>query len=156
SSLDILLAGFHLTAYQEKLSDYFNLVWNGVSKYVARPSDGQIRRNTIAYINAIRRNKIDILTHIGFRLDINYKEVSKCCADYGTYVELSSRHKTPNDLSIQQVLEGGANFVVDSDAHKVENVGQCGFALGLIEKYNISEKRIANCNGKKLTLRSKA
>lgn len=155
SQLDILLAGFHLTAHQEKMSDYFNLVINGVSKYLIATTESQIRRNTIAYINAIKRNKIDILTHLGFRLDVNYKEISKCCADYGTYLELSSRHKTPNDATIQQVLEGGAMLVVNSDAHKPDNVGECAFALSIVQKYNIPESRIANCNGKKLTLRSK-
>lgn len=156
SSLDIVLAGFHLTAYQERFSDYFNLVWNGVSKMLCSSSSGQIRRNTIAFINAIKRNKIDILTHIGFRLDVNYKEISKACADYGTYVELSSRHKSPNDQTIEMVLDGGANFVINSDAHKSEHVGNCEFAVNLATKYEISLDRIANCNGKKLTLRSKS
>lgn len=156
SELDILLAGFHLTAYQEKLSDYGNLVWNGITRYVANSSEGQVRRNTIAYINAIRKNKIDILTHIGFRLDVNFREISKCCADYGTYVELSSRHRSPSEQTIEAVVDGGANFVINSDAHKSENVGCYEFALDIAKKFNIPEKRIANCNHKTLTLRSKS
>ncbi|MEG1535644.1 MAG: PHP domain-containing protein [Clostridia bacterium] len=155
SKLDLLLVGFHLTAYQENLSDYFQLVWNGVTRYVAKPTKGQLERNTRAYLNAIKKNKIDILTHPGFRLGIDYKAVGQACADEGTYVELSSRHRTPNDSSIEDLLATDAMFVVNSDAHKVENVGKWDFALELIEKYNIPQSRIANCNGKKLDFRSK-
>lgn len=153
--LDIILAGFHLTAKQEKFSDYFKLSLGGITRYFA-PSKRQIARNTQAYINAIMKNKIDIITHLGFRLVVDFKEISKVCADYGTYLELSSRHRTPNDRCIEQVLEGGATFVINSDSHRPEGVGEAKFALNLVEKYGISESRIANCNGKKLVLRSKS
>lgn len=154
--LDILLAGFHLTAHQKKFSDYFDLVWTGVVKMANIATKAQIERSTKAYVNMVKNNKIDILTHPGFRLDVNYKEIGKVCADYGTYVELSSRHKTPNDKSIEELLATDCIFVIDSDAHKPENVASCDFAINLAKKYDIPESRIANINHKKLTLRSKA
>lgn len=153
--LDIVLVGFHLTSSQEKLSDYFKLVWNGCTNIVGIQTKAQIRRNTIAYVNMIKNNKIDILTHPGFRLGVDYKEIGKVCEDYGTYIELSTRHKTPNEKTIEDLLSTNVNFVIDSDAHKPEHVGYCDFALDLVKKYQISEKRIGNCNNKQLVLRSK-
>ncbi len=153
--LDIVLAGYHLTSFPYKLSDYFKITWNTLTKYTMKSTKGQIARNTTMFVNAIKRHKIDILTHPGFRLDIDYKEVGKVCADYGTYVELSSRHKTPDDKSIEQLLSTDCNFVINSDAHKPENIASCDFALELVKKFDIPEERIANICGKKLDLRSK-
>ena len=156
AKLDIVLAGYHLTSFPYKFSDYFKITWNALTKYTMKSTKAQIARNTTIFVNAIKRHKIDILTHPGFRLDIDYKQVGKACADYGTYVELSSRHKTPDEKSIEELLATDCIFVINSDAHKPENIASCDFAIGLAEKYEIPEKRIANILGKKLVLRSKS
>lgn len=155
AKLDIVLAGYHLTSFPYRLSDYFKITWNALTKYTMKSTKGQIARNTTMFVNAIKRHKIDILTHPGFRLDIDYKEVGKACADYGTYVELSSRHKTPDEKSIEQLLSTDCVFVINSDAHKPENIASCDFAIDLVKKYEIPEERIANISGKRLDLRSK-
>ncbi|MDE6372138.1 MAG: hypothetical protein K2L61_01190, partial [Clostridia bacterium] len=76
--------------------------------------------------------------------------------DYGTYVELSSRHRTPNDDNIEYLLATDCQFVLNSDAHKSADVGSCEFAKSLVERFNIPKERIANIDGKKLALRSKS
>lgn len=155
SKLDIVLAGYHLTSFPYKFSDYFKITWNALTKYTMKSTKAQIARNTTMFVNAVKKHPIDILTHPGFRLDIDYKEVGKVCADYGTYVELSSRHKTPDEKSIEQLLSTDCVFVINSDAHKPENIASCDFAIALAKKYDIPNTRIANILGKKLDLRSK-
>lgn len=154
--LDIVIAGYHLTSFPYKFADYFNITWNALTKYTIKSTKGQIARNTAMYVNAIKKHKIDILTHPGFRLDIDYKEVGKVCADYGTYVELSSRHRTPNDGSIEALIATDCQFVLNSDAHRSCDVGSCEFAKSLVESHDIPKDRIANIDGKRLTLRSKS
>ena len=156
NKLDIVIAGYHLTSFPYKFADYFKITWNALTKYTMKSTKGQIARNTAMYVNTVKKHKIDILTHPGFRLDIDYKEIGKVCADYGTYVELSSRHRTPNDDNIEYLLATDCQFVLDSDAHKSEDVGSCDFAKSLVERYGISKERIANIDGKKLVLRSKS
>ena len=154
--LDIVIAGYHLTSFLYKFADYFNITWNAITKYTMKSTKGQIARNTAMYVNAIKKHKIDILTHPGFRLDIDYKEVGKVCSDYGTYVELSSRHRTPNDSNIEGLLATDCQFVLDSDAHKSGDVGSVEFARSLVERHGIPKERIANIDGKRLVLRSKS
>ena len=154
--LDIVIAGYHLTSFPYKFSDYFNITLNALTKYAFKSTKGQIARNTSMYVNAIKRHKIDILTHPGFRLDIDYKEVGKACSDYGTYVELSSRHRTPNDDNIESLMATDCIFVLNSDAHRSGDVGSCEFAKSLVERYSIPKERIANIDGKRLVLRSKS
>lgn len=154
--LDILLAGYHLTSFPYRFADYFKITFNALTKYVMKSTKAQIARNTSMFVRAIKNHKIDVLTHPGFRLDIDYSEVGKVCADYGTYVELSSRHRTPDENSIEQLLNTDCQFVLNSDAHKPQNVGCCDFALELVGKYDIPASRLANVDHKVLTLRSKS
>ena len=152
--LDILIAGYHFMAFPYKPNDFFNITCSALARYCLKPTKAQIERQTRMYINAIKKNKIDIITHPGFRLDIDYTQFGKACADYGTYVELSSRHRTPNEKGLEELLLTDCQFILNSDAHKPENVGDCEFAKELIEKYNVPENRIANIDHKTLTLRS--
>ncbi|MDE7337220.1 MAG: PHP domain-containing protein [Clostridia bacterium] len=153
--LDILIAGYHLTSLPYKASDFFKITCSAVARYAFKPTKKQIARQTKMYVNAVINNKIDIITHPGFRLDIDYRELGKVCADYGTYVELSSRHRTPDDKGIEELLATDCAFVINSDAHKPENVGECRYAIELAEKYAIPTERIANVDRKSLVLRSK-
>lgn len=153
--LDIVLAGYHLTSLPYKARDLFTITWNALTRYALKSTKGQIARNTKMFVSAIKRNKIDVLTHPGFRLDIDYKEVGKVCGDYGTYVELSSRHRTPDKDSIEDLLATECMFLLNSDAHKSEDVGNCEFAKSLAEEFNIPKERICNIDGKTLSLRSK-
>ncbi|MGN0771005.1 MAG: PHP domain-containing protein [Christensenellales bacterium] len=153
--LDVVLAGFHLTAKPAKMRYYRSLVFNGITHYVAPASSRQIADNTKAYVNAVKRHPIDVITHPGFRLDVDYKELGKVCADYGTYVELSSRHSTPDDKAMEDLLSTDAIFIVNSDAHKVCNVAKWDYALQLIQKFDVPADRIANCNHKIPQFRSR-
>ena len=154
--LDILIAGYHLTSFPYNVKDFFAITCTAIGRYAFKATKAQIARSTKMYVNAVKRNKIDIITHPGFRIDIDYFELGKVCEDYGTYVELSSRHRTPDESNIEGLLKSNCKFVLNSDAHKSDNVGECGFALDLVEKFSIPEERIANANHKQLVLRSKS
>ena len=152
--LDILIAGYHFMAFPYKPNDFFTITGAALARYCLKPTKAQIERQTRMYINTIKKNKIDIITHPGFRLDIDYIQFGKACADYGTYVELSSRHRTPNAKGLEELLLTDCQFILNSDAHKPQNVGDCEFAKELVERYNVPAERIANIDHKTLTLRS--
>lgn len=145
--LDIILCGFHKPVWAEKLSDYFKLYYNSYSHPIYKPTTAQIARNTKAYVNMIKKNKIDILTHINYHLRVDCKEVGKVCADYGTVIELSSRHNECTEKDYEDLFSiDNLMLAVNSDAHKVDNIGNCGKAMEVIEKYNIDARRIINCD----------
>ncbi len=146
--LDILLLGFHLTAYQKKIRDYFGLPFNGVTRMFFKNSAKQRAFNTDATVRCILNNRIDILSHPGFRIDVDYAEIGRVCAATGTYMELSSRHRTPDEKGIEEALNAGAKLIINSDAHKPVNVGKCGWALSLSEKMGLTENEIVNVSDK--------
>ena len=154
--LDIVIAGYHYMAMPYKFIDNFRINFNVLTKYTVKSTKAQIARNTSMFVKAVKRHKIDILTHPGFKLDVDYDEIAKVCSDYGTYVELSSRHRIPDDDSIGYFLARDCQFVLNSDAHKSLDVGNCDFARSLVERCQIPSERIANIDGKRLVLRSKS
>lgn len=151
--LDLLLLGFHLTAYQKKFGDYFCLPFNGVTHIFCKNSAKQIAKNTDATVKCILDNRVDILTHPGFRLDVDYGEIAKACAETGTYMEISSRHRTPDRAGLEQALKAGAKFVINSDAHKPLNVGRCDWALSLAEEMGLTDNEIVNVSDKPVIFR---
>jgi putative hydrolase len=82
--------------------------------------------------------------------------VAKAAADYGTYIELNSKKTHLTDQELLGVLDTGVNFVINSDAHSPDRVGEISLVENLLERVNIPENRIANVNGKLPSFRFKA
>ena len=154
SQLDVILAGFHASAAPQKLSDAFLFQANLLAGRAGRSSKAQIARNTRAYINCVKRFPVDVITHPGFWLQLDCRELGKACADYGTYVEISSRHRVPDLRGLEDFMKSGVTFVINSDAHRPQDVGRWGYALDLAARAGLDESRIANAGDKKIKLRS--
>ena len=80
---DIYLCGIHEVLKFKRISDFYNIFWKNYSayKFASRPSNKVVANTTKIYIEAIKNNPIDILTHINYKCYCNLKEVAKCCAD---------------------------------------------------------------------------
>ena len=154
SELDIVLAGFHASARPQRASDAFLFQANLLAGRLGRSSKEQIARNTRAYITCIKGFPVDVITHPGFWLQLDCVELGKACADYGTYVEISSRHRVPDLSGLEDFMKSGVMFVINSDAHRPQDVGRWGYALDLAARAGLDESRIANAGNKKLKLRS--
>ncbi len=148
-NFDIFLAGVHRFILYDNLKEWFSLLGRElIVKYLGvKPSNSLIERNTKLYINTIKNNPIDILTHPGSNCHANLVEVAKCCSDYGTYFEISSRKQYLDVETWQKILDTGVNFIINSDAHKPSDIGNVDNALKIIKEVNIPHSRIVNING---------
>lgn len=147
---DLYLCGLHELLWYKTPAEFFNL---SVLNYLCyargkRTSDRLFNRTTKAYIEAIKNNPIDILTHINFRCYCNLRDVAACCADYGTYIEINTkkRHVTLEELKI--MADAGAHFVIDSDAHSAARVGDTAIADELLAGADFPLDRIDNIDGR--------
>ena len=119
-----------------------------------KPSDRLIRYNTNCYLNAIKNNPIDVITHVNFGCPCDPVEVAKCAADYGTYIEINTKKTHLSDEQWQDVIDKtDALFVIDSDAHAVGRIGDVALAEELFSRINFPKDRIMNIDGKIPTLR---
>lgn len=153
SALDIVLAGFHLTALPYTFRDFRSLTVNGLTRCLFRNTAKQRAANTDAFVKAVTRNGIDVLTHPGFRLDVELGPIGEACAATGTFVELSSRHQTPDVKGIETLAATGAKLIVNSDAHKPSRIGKCEYALDAVERIGLDDSVVVNISDKPIVFR---
>jgi len=146
NKFDILLAGFHKAVWANKVSDVFKLFGATALSGIFGPTKSMLARNTKAVIKVIEKYPVDILTHLNLGMKVDIKEIAKAAADYGTLIELNGKRNTLNEADIEAVLASKADFIVNSDAHEPDRVGNFERPLTLIEKYSIPTERIANAD----------
>ena len=147
---DIFLAGVHKfvkykfgTAFSLFLPNLFN---SAVKKRDVPKS--LIRRNTQTYINVIKNNPVDVITHLNFCCFADAAEVAKAAADYGTYIELNSKKVHLSDDELYEVLKTDVKFVINSDAHSPSRVGEISLVEKMLERTGFPTERIANIDGR--------
>lgn len=149
-NFDIFLAGIHkLVMY--RLGSYckFSLPNLFLSQFkVKNAPKWLIKENTKAFVNVIKNNPVDIITHLNFCCYADAVEVAKVAADYGTYIELNAKkiHLTKDELC--EVEKTGVNFVISSDAHTPDRVGEISLVENLLKEVHIDSNRIMNIDGK--------
>lgn len=147
---DIFLFGVHEVLKYKHFSDFYNIMLSNYTayKFGKKPSKKVIDNTTKAYINAVKKNPVDILTHINYKCCCDLAEVAKACADYGTYIEINTkkRHVSPEEVDL--MASTGVRFVIDSDAHSADRVGDTKIAEELLKDCNLPLDRIDNIDGK--------
>ena len=137
-NLDICIVGYHRTGFANLFRLLtFNLAKNTFSK-------NNVKANTKAYVNAIKRNRVDIVAHLQQYIKVDCGEIARVAAEHGTLIEINNKQLLWTKEDIEAMLETDCKFVVDSDAHQKEAVGKFGVAEEFIKKYNIPLDRIVN------------
>lgn len=148
---DVYLCGNHIYIWYDTLGDCFRYGYVNflADKLGIKPSEKRIRYNTTAYINSIKNNPIDAVTHLNYICPANALEVAKCAADYGTYIELNSKktHLTDDELA-DIVAKTEARFIVNSDAHAAWRVGDTKRVDEQLARLNFPMDRIDNIDGR--------
>ncbi len=147
---DIYLCGIHEVLRYASFSDAYNIMLKNYLAYKAgrKPSDKVIANTTRAYVEVVKNNPIDILTHINYKCFCDLKEVASVCADYGTYIEINTkkRHVSPEELNI--MASTGVRFVINSDAHSADRVGDMKIAEELLAQASVPLEQIDNIDGR--------
>ncbi|MTI47318.1 MAG: PHP domain-containing protein [Firmicutes bacterium] len=143
--IDMLLVGFHFGAKFRTLKDsYRAYILNYCSRF-SKNIDEKIRKlNTTATINAINRYDIDLITHPGAKVDIDTKELAKAAAKRGTALEINSSHGQLSLEYIKIAMEEDVNFIISSDAHTPEDVGNVEKGITRAIKAGLKAERILN------------
>ncbi len=157
-NFDLFLAGIHKfvlykfgTIFSLFLPNFFTETFNKnkVSKRL-------INENTKTFINVIKNNPVDIITHINFGCFTDPVEVAKVASDYGTLIELNSKKVHLSDEDLYNVAKTGVNFVINSDAHTPNRVAEISLVEKQLARVNIPRERIMNIDGKLPQLRFRA
>ena len=95
---------------------------------------------TKAYMLAIQKNHIDIVSHPGYGVPVDYRMLGRACADYGTLFEINNKHEGLTAQDIKEAASEGASFVLSSEAHMPQDVGNVTRALLLSEAAGVVAK----------------
>lgn len=154
-NLDLILAGVHRFIFYKSLGDFVHLLCGNVFRSVLKspPSKRLVDYNTRCYVNAVKNNPIDVLTHVGYLCYCDPVEVAKVCADYGTYFEINTKKTHLSDEDWRKVIDTGVRFVIDSDAHSVDRIGDTAQAEELFKRVDFPLDRIDNIDGRLPNLR---
>ena len=150
-NFDVYLCGYHLTTIYRRFGDFFfNGLGNIITQRLHLPTSKTLyKRNTQAYIATIQKHPIDILTHLAFRCDCDTLEVAKCAADHGTYLELNSKKRHLTDEQLMEIVDKtSARFVINSDAHSADRVGDAAIVEEQLARLNFPMDRIDNIDGR--------
>lgn len=148
--LDILIAGLHPYTVPTSWSGGIDLyLQNSLRHLSSRQREKAIRNNTQAIISALQENpRIDILSHPGLFFYVDVKEVARACAQNEVLFEINCGHVYPPLSDIMIAKEQGVQFIINSDAHFTETVGQLEYGLDIIEKAAIPPSQIINLEDK--------
>lgn len=150
-NFDIYLCGQHvyvryLTQKERWTMGFGNWIYGSMLNKV---TDGQVQRNTQAYINAIKNNPLDAITHLNYLCPSNAVEVAKCAADYGTYIELNSKKEHLTDDELNDIVQKtDARFIINSDAHAARRVGDTALVEAQLGRIGFPMDRIDNIEGR--------
>lgn len=134
SMLDILIVGYHKMIF----TDFANFFGK------TKKTEEAKRKCTAAFVNAINKYPVTIVSHLDSVLTTDLYEIGKACRERGTMVEINNRHTKWNEKQMQDLLDSGCMFVISSDAHSRNQVGKVDRAMEYITKYDIPSERIAN------------
>ncbi len=155
---DVFLAGIHKLV-MFKFKSWFTLgIPDLVNSTFGRKEVSQtlIKENTKTFINVIKNNPVDIITHINFCCYADAVEVAKVARDYGTYIELNCKKVHLSDEELFSVANTGVSFVINSDAHSPSRVGEISLIEKTLQRVNINKQQIMNIDGKLPNFRFRA
>ena len=153
---DLYLCGNHVCIHFTSFKDCIGYGWRNLllNSVFHKHTKKQIECNTKAYVNTIKNNPIDAITHLNYQCPANALEVAKCAADYGTYLELDAKkaHLTDDELC-EIVAKTSVRFIVNSDAHSKERIGDTALIAEQLKRVDFPMDRIDNIDGRLPTFR---
>ena len=142
--LDIILMGHHKMVKMSTLRDRIELGYANMFGSPYRPSEERLNRNTTAFLKALDKYPIDVITHLNYGCPTDTLAVARMAREKGTLIELNGKRINFTDEEIETMASEGVKFIVNSDAHKPENVGECNNALNTIFRLGLPLSQIVN------------
>lgn len=137
--LDYVMAGYHFGSIPTSLKGTINMFQNYFT-HTPKAKD----YNTEAIINCMKNNDVFVITHPGDKGDVYIEEVAKAAKATDTRLEINSSHQLLNAEQLRRIKDYDVKYIIGSDAHVPQNVGNFEKALETIRKSGVENISIEN------------
>lgn len=142
---DIIMCGYHFGSSPIKLfKDLRMHLFAILSKYSKGIYKKSKAINTRMMINAMNRYNITAITHPGAKGPIDVTAVAKVASEKGVALEVNVKHGHLTVEEIKEALETDVIFIVGSDAHDPERVGEFTASIKRCLDAGVPVSRIMN------------
>lgn len=143
--LDFLMVGLHPYVRPKNLSTAWHYVLGNQLVRISKGKQAKTKNiNTKTLIETVYKHNCLAITHPGLKMDVDYGELAKACAKTDTALEINTSHRFPGIAEVLEIVKTGVNFIVNSDAHFPESVGEFDFGSYVLEKAGIPPERVLN------------
>lgn len=140
--IDWINAGYHFGSNLKKdMKIHFYNVMSKLSKHYHMKAKAL---NTQSMVNAMKKNKINVLTHPGAKGPIDIDAIAKTASETGTLLEINNQHGHLSVEEIKIAMKYPVKFVLCSDAHEINEIGDVLNALDRAYIAGLSMGRIYN------------
>lgn len=108
------------------------------------PSKERRSRNTTAFLKALDKYPIDVITHLNYGCPTDTLAVARMAKEKGTLIELNGKRINFTDQELEIMASEGVKFIVNSDAHTPERVGECNNGLNVIFRLGLPLSQVVN------------
>lgn len=143
--LDIIIMGYH-KMLKPKLKQLIFSIKTKIFK-----TKKQIEETTNAYIKAIEKYDIKVLTHLNYGVKCDVKKIADACKEKGVLIELNSKRICFSKDEIDYMKKIGTKFIISSDAHSPQRVGEANLAYSFILKNDIDLNNVVNCEWRSMS-----
>ena len=144
---DVVLLGLHYCVRGTRFRNVYWIVWQNLFRIFIFNRKKLREINTKALCNAMRRYRIDALSHLGTSMpDYDIVRVAETARETDTCIELNNKHKSLTLDQLVYLASTGVKYLLSSDAHDPENVGSVEYMQELALKAGIDPDKILNLN----------
>jgi len=137
--VDYIMAGYHFGSTPTSIKG----VINHCDNYLFKTKKAK-QYNTKAITNAMRKHNIFAITHPGDKGEVDIVEISKVAKETDTRLEINGGHGFLSVKQIEAIKSIKNKYIIGSDAHVPENVGNFDLAMKIIEEANLDVSLVEN------------
>lgn len=142
---DYLIAGYHYGVFGEQPIRACLVHAGGFLYRLGGTSTKAAKNfNTDMVIAALEKNPVKIISHPGDKAAFDIDAIARCCEKTGTLMEINAHHKCLTVEGIRTAAKHQVSFILGSDAHLPQNVGEVEEALNRARAAGLDLSRIVN------------
>ncbi len=143
---DYIVAGYHKAPWPANVKEMFtfNLPAMVANKRRGGYTNAQRDKYTKTMVAAVKNGRFNILSHLNYGIPSYVAEVGKAAMDYNVLIELNGKRVSMTDEEIMTLYDMGVTFVVNSDGHSPERIGDMSVPMTIVDRLGLDKSRIAN------------